>query len=153
MNTLAAVVDVPAQETYVRDIVARTTTSFAPAVRWLFSAHGNERFPLRFYASARCGEAPEAHDALVIAVEMFNPVDGQGDRLIVSADIMDDEGVILQDGPRYEVPLPSEMELLRDPDAEIGTVAQRVRNALDKLDQWLDRQKPMIQAALAKPPR
>jgi len=117
-------------------------------VRWRYSVHSNERFPLRLYASARREENLEGHYALVIAVELFNPADDQGDRLIVSADIMDDEGVILEQSPRYEVPIPSEAQLLRDPAAETSAVTEQVRDALQKVDQWLHSQVPIIQAAL-----
>jgi len=147
MNTLAAVVDIPTEERRVRDMVKRISSA-GPAVRWRYSAHSNERFPLRLYASARRQEDVEGRDAVVIAIEMFNPADDQGDRLIVSADIMDDEGVILKQGPRYKVPIPSEAQLLGDSIAEISTVTGQVRDALQKLDQWLHSQAPTIQAAL-----
>ena len=75
----------------------------------------------------------------MIAVEIFNPADDQGDRLIVSADIMDDEGVILEQSPRYEAPIPSEAQLLRDHAAETSAVTEQVRTAMQKLDQWPDR--------------
>ncbi len=147
MNAVAAVVDVPTEERRVREMVKRISSA-GPAVRWRYSAHRNERFPLRLYASARREEDVGGHDALVIAVELFNPADDQGDRLIVSADIMDDEGVILEQSPRYEVAIPSEAALLRDPAAETSAVTEQVRSALQKLDQWLDSQAPTIQAAL-----
>ncbi len=50
-------------------------------VRWRYSVHSNERFPLRLYASARREADVAGHDALVIAVELFNPADDQGDRI------------------------------------------------------------------------
>jgi hypothetical protein len=123
-------------------------TRVDPKVRWRYSAHSNERFPLRLYASARREGDGMGRDILVIAVELFNPADNQGDRLVVSADIMDDDGVILEQSPRYEVPMPPEAQLLSDPHAEVAAVTEEVRVAMKKLDQWLTSQAPMIQAAL-----
>ena len=86
---------------------------------------------------------------MVIAVEIFNPPDDQRDRLVVSADIMDDDGGILEQSPRYEVPVPSEAQLLSNPDVEVAAVTRQVRAAMRKLDQWLMSQAPTIRAALA----
>ncbi|MGI8550979.1 MAG: hypothetical protein ACR2PL_09370 [Dehalococcoidia bacterium] len=85
----------------------------------------------------------------MIAVELFNPADNKGDRLVVSADIMDNDGVILEQSPRYQVHIPSEAQLLSDSHAEISAVTKHVRAAMKKLDQWLTSQAPIIQAALA----
>lgn len=141
-------IDVPAEKKRVQNIVEHIAKG-GTTVRWRYSAHSNERFPLRLYASARRGKGLEAHDALVIAVELFNPADDWGDRLIVSADIMDEEGVILQQSPRYEVPLPPEDELLANPEKEIAAVTRRVRSSMKKIDQWLGSQAQAILAALA----
>lgn len=104
------------------------------AAHWHSSAHSNERFPLRFYASAQGNETVYGHDALVIAVALFNPADGQGDRLVVSTRIMDDDGVMLGQGPRYEVQIPSESWLRRDPAAQIPAVDHDVRVAMGAID-------------------
>jgi len=131
--------------------MVKRVTQVEPKVRWRYSAHSNERFPLRLYASARREGDEKGPDILVIAVELFNPADDEGDRLVVSADIMDDDGAILEQSPRYEVPIPSEAQLLSDPHAEISVVTKQVRAAMKKLDQWLAGQAPMIQAALTQP--
>jgi hypothetical protein len=88
-------------------------------------------------------------DILVIAVEIFNPVDNQGNRLIVSADIMDEEGVMLLEGPKYEVPIPSEAQLQAAPDPESSGAAQQLRTAMRQIDRWLASQTPALRAALA----
>lgn len=148
MSVVLTAVDAPAEQERVQYIVEHIPSG-KPAVRWRYSAHSNERFPFRLYACAQRGEGRAAHDALVIAVELFNPADDLGDRLIVSADIMDEEGAILQQSPRYEVPLPSESELLANPESEMAIVARQVRSSMETIDQWLDSQAQAIQAALA----
>lgn len=55
---------------------------------------------------------------------------------------------LLEQSPRYEAPIPSEAQLLRDPAAETSAVTEEVRAALQKLDQCLDSQTATIQAAL-----
>jgi hypothetical protein len=149
MSAAVAIVDVPTEEKRVRGMIERATRK-EPRVHWRYSAHSNERFPLRLYASARREENGKGHDIVVIAVEIFNPADDQSDRLVVSADIMDDDGVILEQGPRYEVPVPAEAQLLSDPHAEVAAVAKQVNAAMKKLDRWLTSQAPVIQAALAQ---
>ncbi len=120
-----------------------------PNVRWCYSAHSNERFPLRVYApSHRDGDGTGA-DIIVIAVELFKSVDDEGDRLIVPADIMDGDGVVLEQSPRYEVPVPSEVELLRNPSVEIAAVTEQIHAPMRKLDEWLTSQAPTIQATLS----
>jgi hypothetical protein len=148
MSTAAALVDAPTEEKQVRNMVERVARA-EPSVRWHYSAHSNERFPLRLYAAARRQENGKGHDIVVIAVEIFNPPDDQRDRLVVSADIMDDDGGILEQSPRYEVPVPSEAQLLSNPEVEVAAVTKQVRAAMKRLDEWLTSQAPMIQAALA----
>jgi hypothetical protein len=148
MSAAAALVDTPAEEKRVRNMVVRVAGA-EPSVRWHYSAHSNERFPLRLYASARREENGTGRDIVVIAVEIFDPRDDQRDRLVVSADIMDDDGVILEQSPRYEVLIPPEPQLLSNPDVEVAAVTRQVRAAMKNLDQWLTSQAPMIQAALA----
>jgi hypothetical protein len=148
MSTAAALVDAPTEEKQVRNMVERVARA-EPSVRWHYSAHSNERFPLRLYAAARRQENGKGHDIVVIAVEIFNPPDDQRDRLVVSADIMDADGGILEQSPRYEVPVPSEAQLLSNPEVEVAAVTKQVRAAMKKLDEWLTSQAPMIQAALA----
>jgi len=148
MTAVLTLIDVPAEKKRVQGIVEHIAGA-RPAVRWRYSAHSNERFPLRLYASARRGKGADAHDALVIAVELFNPADDQGDRLIVSADIMDEEGIIITQSPRYEIPIPPDSLVLENPEKEIATVTRQVRAAMKKIDQWLGSQAPTIQAALA----
>jgi hypothetical protein len=147
MSAAATFVDVPTEEKRVRNMVKRVTQA-DPKVRWRYSAHSNERFPLRVYASARREGDGKGRDILVIAVELFNPADDKGDRLVVSVDIMDDDGVILEQSPRYEVPVPSEAQVLSNPSAEISAFTEQVQAAMQELDQWLTSQAPMIQAAL-----
>jgi len=147
MSTAAALVDATTEEKRVRNMVARVARA-DPSVRWHYSVHSNERFPLRLYAAARRQDKGKGHDIVVIAVEIFNLLDDQSDRLVVSAYIMDDDGVILEQSPRYEVLVPSEAQLLSNPDAEIAVVTRQVHAAMKKLDQWLTSQAPMIQAAL-----
>lgn len=148
MTAVLALVDVPTEKGRVQETVERIARS-RPAISWRYSAHSNERFPLRLYASARRGAGAEAPDALVIAVELFNPVDDLGERLIASADIMDEEGVILRQSPRYEVPIPSEARILTNPEIEIAGVALQVSAVMKKIDDWLDSRAPVIQAVLA----
>lgn len=148
MSTVAALVDATTEEKRVRNMVERVARA-EPSVRWHYSAHSNERFPLRLYAAARREGDKKAPDIVVIAVEIFNPPDDQRDRLVVSADIMDDDGGILEQSPRYEVPVPSEAQLLSNPDVEVAAVTRQVRAAMRKLDQWLMSQAPTIRAALA----
>jgi hypothetical protein len=148
MSTAAALVDAPTEEKQVRNMVERVARA-EPSVRWHYSAHSNERFPLRLYAAARRQENGKGHDIVVIAVEIFNPPDDQRDRLVVSADIMDDDGGILEQSPRYEVPVPSEAQLLSNPEVEVAAVTKQVRAAMKRLDEWLTSQAPMIQTALA----
>jgi hypothetical protein len=62
---------------------------------------------------------------------------------------MDDDGGILEQSPRYEVPVPSEAQLLSNPEVEVAAVTKQVRAAMKRLDEWLTSQAPMIQAALA----
>jgi hypothetical protein len=112
MSIVANLVDAPTEEKRVRSMVERVAWT-EPAVRWHYSVHSNDRFPLRLYASARRADNGKGHDAVVIAVEIFNQADDEGDRLVVSADITDDDGVILEQSPRYEVPVPSEAPPVR----------------------------------------
>ena len=150
MSAVATLVDVPAEEKRVRNMVKRVAGPESN-VRWHYSAHSNERFPLRLYASARRTGDGVGTDIVVIAVEVFNLIDEEGDRLIVSADILDDDGGILEQSPRYEVPVPSEAELLENPSAEISAVTEKIHAAMWQLDEWLTRQAPMIQATLSQP--
>lgn len=149
MSAAVTVVDVPTEERRVRDMVERVAR-VDPRVLWRYSAHSNKRFPLRVYASARREGDGTCRDILVIAVELFNPADNQGNRLVVSADIMDDDGGILEQSPRYEVSIPPDAQLLSDPHAEISAAAKQARAAMKKVDQWLTSQAPMIRAALAQ---
>lgn len=141
-------IDIPAESERVQKTI-QGIAGAAPAVRWRYSVHSNERFPLRFYASARRGNGPSAEDVLVIAVELFNPVDDLGDRIIVSADIMDEEGVILRESPRYEISLPSESLPVASPEREREVATESIRAALEKIDRWLEREGPFIEGALA----
>ena len=148
MTAAAALLDATAEEKRFRTMVERVAWA-EPSVRWHYSAHSNERFPLRLYAAARRQENGKGHDIVVIAVEIFNPPDAQVDRLVVSADIMDEDGAILEQSPRYEVLVPSESQLLSNPNGEVTALTNQVGAAMKKLDQWLTSQAPMIQAALA----
>lgn len=148
MSAAATLVDVPTEEKRVRNMVKRVIGP-EPNIRWHYSAHSNERFPLRLYASARREGDGMGADIVVIAVEVFNHVDEEGGHLIVSADIMDDDGVILEQSPRYEVLVPSEAELLLNPSAEMSAITEEIHAAMRKLDEWLTSQAPMIQAALS----
>jgi hypothetical protein len=46
---------------------------------------------------------------------------------------MDEEGVILQQSPRYEMPLPPENELLANAEKELAAVTRQVRSSMKKL--------------------
>lgn len=81
---------------FVEDIAGALT-----GVHWQYSAYSNERFPLRAYASALRGSGPDANEILVIAVTWRSPQDGKGERLIMGADILDGDGVILTESPRF----------------------------------------------------
>jgi hypothetical protein len=62
---------------------------------------------------------------------------------------MDEEGVILQQSPRYEMPLPPENELLANAEKELAAVTRQVRSSMKKIGQWLGSQAQAIQGALA----
>jgi len=121
-----------------------------PAVRWRYSAYSNERFPLRAYASALRGLGIAADEILVIAVTWRNPRDGKGDRLIIGADILDEDGLILAESPRFEVPTPDEFTVMSSPHRVLPEAADQVRGAMAKINEWLDSQTGTIREALAR---
>lgn len=120
------------------------------AVRWRYSAYSNERFPLRAYASALRGSGPDADEILVIVVTWRNARNGKGDRLIIAADILDEDGVILAESPRFEVPLPDESAALNSSHRVFPDLTDQVRGAMLKITTWLDSQTSTIQDALSR---
>jgi hypothetical protein len=141
-------VQVSAQKKYVQDIVE--SIAGAPStVHWRYSAYSNERFPLRAFASALRGSGPDADEVLVVAVTWRNPDDDKGDRLVVGADILDGDGLILAESPRFEVTIPDEFVVRSDSRRVPPGDADQLRGAMQTVGEWLDSQKPIIQEALA----
>ena len=128
--------------------IVEDITGTLPAVQWRYSAYSNEHFPLRAYASALRGSGPDADEALVIAVTWRNPQDGKGDRLVVGASILDEDGVVLAESPRFEIPVPDESVVLGFSGRVIQDVTNEVRAAMLNVGQWLDSQTATIQCNL-----
>jgi hypothetical protein len=140
-------VQIHAEKEHIQDLVEQILG--APSAPWRYSAYSNERFPFRAYASALRGTGPSADEAVVIAVAWQYPDDDKGDHLIVSADILDGEGAVLAEGPRYEVPLPPQAVVPTEPDGEIGAVREQVHVAMQKIGEWLRGEASAIREALA----
>ncbi len=120
------------------------------AVKWRYSAYSNERFPLRAYASALGGSGPDVDEVLVIAVTWRFPRDGTYDQLGVGADILDEDGVILAESPRYEVPMPDESLVLSSSHGVLHDATDQVHEAMLKISEWLGCQTATIQEALTR---
>ena len=119
-----------------------------PAVQWRYSAYSSERFPLRAYASALRGSGPEADEVLVIEVIWQSSRDEQGDRLLMSAGILDEDGVILAESSAFEVPIPEGSAVRSSPERALQDVTQQVRVAMLKVRDWLTGQTETIRQAL-----
>jgi hypothetical protein len=119
-------------------------------VHWQYSLLSNRRFPFRFSASAMRGSGPEAEEVLVVALECFDASDATGQRLLVSADITGEEGLILAEGPRRAVELPSEDVLMSDPQGWMQALTKQVLEAADHDVRWLEEQGPLIEGALVR---
>jgi hypothetical protein len=141
-------IQVSAQRKRVQDIVENIVG--APStVHWRYSAYSNERFPLRAYSSALRGSGPDADEVLVVAVAWRNPGDGKGDRLVVGADTLDGDGVILAESPRFEVTIPDGTVALSESHQTPPGDADELRSAMQRVREWLDSQIRIIQEALA----
>jgi hypothetical protein len=144
MSIVLDPVQIRAQKEYIQDLVERVLGQ--TPVHWRYSAYSNEHFPFRACASTVRGTDPDGDEAVVIAIAWQNPKDGGEDRLIVSADILDGEGAILAEGPRYEVPTPAEALVLKEPSA---AATQQVHAAMQKIGEWLRGEASTICQALA----
>ncbi len=79
-----------------------------------------------------------------------NPRDGKGDRLVIGADILDEDGLILAESPRFEIPTPDESTVMSSPHRILPEVTNQVHGAMTKINEWLDNQTSTIQEALAR---
>jgi hypothetical protein len=124
-------------------------------IHWEYDAYHNEFFPFRAYASAVRGAGVEAEEVLIISVQCHRP-GGEGEKLVLYADMSREDGSVLAESPVQEIALsPREPEspsgiprhdVGRDSDAQLDL---RIGEAITALDTWLERQVPLIEKELS----
>lgn len=117
-------------------------------LHWRYDLLGSARFPVQYYAVALRGSGPDAEEALVIAIECFDSINGEQERLVVSASITQEGGVVLAEGPEIEIPLPAVAILLEHPERLVNII-EAVQAAFDEMVDWVNSQRSTIERALA----
>ncbi|MDQ2744868.1 MAG: hypothetical protein M3Z66_21595 [Chloroflexota bacterium] len=79
-----------------------------------------------------------------------NPRDGTGNRLIIGADILDQDDLILAESSMFEVAIPGESVALNSPHYVLLDATDQVRGGVLKFGEWLDSQRETVQEALAR---
>lgn len=120
-----------------------------PNACWRSDLSTSNRFPFQYYVTAMSEPGPDADQVLVIAVECFDFHDETGERLIVSADITGEDGLLLSESPRAVVNVPAERIVLRNPEEALTTIIEQIQRATDGIAEWIASQNPIVRQALA----
>lgn len=124
-----------------------------PSTHWRSDLSTSNRFPFQYYVTGMSEPGPDADEVLVISVECFDPHDGTGEHLVVSADITGEEGLLLAESPRTVIDVPPEAVVLHDPENVTAGITVQIQDATDGIAQWIDNQNVLVERALGQRPR
>ncbi|HZU11446.1 MAG TPA: hypothetical protein VFB58_01285 [Chloroflexota bacterium] len=109
----------------------------SPDIHWHYDVSGSESFPFWAYASAVRGSGPSADEVLVLSLQCRRETTGAAGVVDLYAEVLRDDGMILAEGPHFEVAL-NEPRAGYAVDADVAQLAS-----------WLEDQSPVIEQALS----